>query len=201
MGSTGAKPGAPTASNLAKAFTPTKPMCAPGTDADKLVVMVDLPKALKSVIDAGMKKIDYNCLRDNAKVVLQVFEDICVQHVINNQIHDKQLSKLLQRNPNWEKDNPDAHRTLAPKSRIAKSSLIGRDPCGDEKLPSRKKMKSTSTEEDDAAAEGSAVGLDDDDNAEEEYSSLQLLLIAFPLAKHDVVELPMPYARITGMGP
>ena len=149
-------------------------MCAPGTDADKLVVMVDIPGPLKAAIDAGMKKIGYDCLKQNAEVVLQVFEDMCVQHVVNNQISDKQLRKLLQRNPTWERDNPKADKTLAPKSRIARSSLIGQDPCGDKVLPSLEKRKSSSTDGDEERS-GEA---DDEGDDEVDYTSLQLLLLA-----------------------
>jgi len=127
---------APTAYNLARAFTPTRPMCDPGTDTDKLVVMMDVPRQLKSAIDAGMKTIGYDCLRENAKVVLQVYEDICIQHVLDHQIADKTLRKLTQRNPAIEKSHPEKAKTLAPKSRIAKSSLIGEDPYGDKSIPS-----------------------------------------------------------------
>ena len=59
VGSAGGTMEAPTATNLATAFTPTRPMCAPGTDNDQLVVLMDVSvsDALNAAIKDGMKKI------------------------------------------------------------------------------------------------------------------------------------------------
>ena len=99
-GSSGPGAKATTAANLATAFTPTQPMCAPGTQADQLVVLLDVPEKLQQALDAGMPKIGPACLHENAEVVLRVYEDICLQHVIDNQIPDKTLKE---RTPRWRK--------------------------------------------------------------------------------------------------
>ena len=170
-GSATADIGIPSASNLAKAFTPTKPMCAPGTDTEKLEVLLDVPKPLQQAINAGMQKIGYECLRENAKVVLKVYEGICTQHVLENQIQDRALRKILRRDPNLELKDPDNAKVLAPKSRIAKSSLLGQDPYGDKPLPhiNAGEAKTSDKEEDEDTGAG------EDDSGK--YSNAELLLV------------------------
>ena len=93
---------APTASNLAKSFTPTKLMCAPDNSPERMRVMMDIPPELKYALDDKMKRIGRTCLRENANILFQLFEDICVEHVLKAQVDDGLLRKLVQRNPKEE---------------------------------------------------------------------------------------------------
>ena len=63
------------------------------------------------------------------------FEDICLRHVIQQEIAGKTLSKLLERNPAIETKDPESGKKLTAKGLIAKSSIIGQDPYGDKALP------------------------------------------------------------------
>ena len=157
----------PTAAHLARALTPTMPMCSPSMDPERMVVLMDIPEDLQNALNKGMKKIDLDCLRENAEMVLQLFESICLQHVLDGQINDKVLRRLTQRDPSVEKDNnADKGKQLAPKSKIARSSIIGRDPWGDESLPALPKR---------GAREASATTGESDEEETQSYSNVQLL--------------------------
>ena len=158
----------PTAANLARAFTPTMPMCSPNMDPEHMVVLMDVPEDLQNALNKGMKKIDLDCLRENAEMVLQLFESICLQHVLDGQINDKVLRRLTQRDPSVEKDNADKSKQLAPKSKIARSSIIGRDPWGDESLPALPSAKR-------GTREASAATDESEEEETQSYSNVQLL--------------------------
>ena len=54
---------------------------------------------LEQALAKGMEKIGPRCLRENAEVVLKIFEDMCLEHVVGHEIADKLLCKLTQHNP------------------------------------------------------------------------------------------------------
>ena len=87
--------GAPSAKNLANAFTPTEPMSVEGLNPERIRAKGDVPKALKAAIDQGMDRIGLTCLKQNAKIFLSIYEDICLKHVLDKQIQGKYLKKLL----------------------------------------------------------------------------------------------------------
>ena len=96
-----------------------------------------------------MKKIGMNCLKKNAEIVLDVFQDMIIKHVLGMQIQDKTLSKIIRGNPEVEKRSdipPDIEPLVGL---VAKSSLLGQDPWGDKELPEKKAEA--------AAVEGSEV--------------------------------------------
>ena len=49
-------------------------MCPGGEDAHKLTVLVDIPKKLQAQLNDGLKPIDVDCLRENAELMLGMFE-------------------------------------------------------------------------------------------------------------------------------
>ena len=72
---------------------------------------------------------------ENAQLVIGLYEDICLRHVIDMQIQDKTLSKLMRPNRVIESSNPDEHGQDEPGKRVARSSLLGQDPWGDKEVP------------------------------------------------------------------
>ena len=77
----------PTADNLAKAFTPRQPICGPDYDANRMVVLMDVPVKLfvQKTFDDGVDVIDKQCLRQNVEILFHLFESICCQHVLSQQ--------------------------------------------------------------------------------------------------------------------
>jgi len=135
-------------------------MYTPGTNTDRLVVLLDVPKKLEQALAKGMKKIGPRCLRENAEVVLKIFEDMCLEHVVGQEIADKLLRKLTQHNPTL----PGATAsTTTSHGNISKSSLLGKDPWGDEVIPDKKQ---------------------DEDGNDIEYTDLQLLLFKIQNKTH-----------------
>ena len=166
---------APTASNMAAWFTPRIPMCEPTYDPEKMIVMADIPVKLKAAQDDGLENIGIECVKQNAEVVLHFFESVCAEHVIDMQMEARLVRKLTQRNPNATeaKDAP-----LVPAGRLARSSLMAQDICGDEPIP---EPESTASESDEANApaedaEGaSATQASKKKKKEKKHSRLQLL--------------------------
>jgi len=157
-----------TPSNLARVFTPTRPMYAPGTDPRVFRVKGDIPIPLKEALADNLKPIGPDCLRSNAKVCLEVYEDICLKHVLGKQLNSKDLRRLMQMDPRLQQT--DEYQEGVTTRCVARSSLLGRDPWGDGKLPQPKKRSS----------DGDSEGADGDEDAEGDnamYTSEQLLLI------------------------
>ena len=75
-GSVNLSTGTTTTSNLAKIFSPNKPMNEPGVDALEFQVWQDVPEELNRVLREGMKKISTDCLKENGKIVLNLFQEI-----------------------------------------------------------------------------------------------------------------------------
>ena len=134
-GSVNLSTGTATTSNLAKVFIPHKPMNEPGVDAEQLKVWHDVPEELNRALRDGMKKISTNCLKENAEIVLNLFQEIILKHVLSLQIQDNQLGKLLRGKRRQENDLGTTSDTMVLAGKVAKSSLLGRDPWGDEELP------------------------------------------------------------------
>ena len=68
-------------------------MYTPGTNTDRLVVLLDVPKKLEQALAKGMKKIGPRCLRENAEVVLKIFEDMCLEHVVGQDRPSRETGK------------------------------------------------------------------------------------------------------------
>ena len=122
---------APSASNMAAWFTPRIPMCGPAYDPDKLMVMADIPVKITKARTDGLEAIGIDCLKQNAEVILHFFESACVEHVIDMQMDPRLVRQLTQRNPNaTEAVQPQ----LVPTGRLARSSLIAQDICGNKPI-------------------------------------------------------------------
>ena len=153
--------GAPSAANMAETFTPTLPMCLPGANPKTIKVKGDVPDRLRQAMAKGLQRIGLQCLRENAEMLMSLYEDICLQHVIKQQIKDKVLRKLMAiTDPAKEQENARTSK-VADSSCVAKSSLLGMDPWGDEPAP---EPRGSDEEEDDNTVGG--------------YTREQLLLMA-----------------------
>ena len=161
-GSVRAGAGAATAANLAKAFTPGKPMYEPGVEKEKWSVWMDIPLELKTVLEQKMEKIGLDCLQKNAQIVLDLYQEMILKHVLTLQIKDRNLGRLIRGNREIEdqSDSPGDIKLLA--GQVAKSSLLGQDPWGDKALPEK------SSKEPDEEGE--------DDTSSSDYSGVQALL-------------------------
>ena len=69
----------------------------------------------------------------NALGILRLFENDIVQHVIKQQLRSEHMTSLLARQTTYEKGKRGSERTTI--SRLAKSSLLGRDPSGEFPIP------------------------------------------------------------------
>ena len=167
---------APTTNNLYRSFTPHVPMGVSGTSREKRIVEMNVPQKLKKQLNKGLPLIGDDCLRENAAYVLDVYETICLEHVIASQVADRTLRRVLANNPVLEQQDPEAVGQLTADSRIARSSYLGQDPYGDKPVkPEKLAGKATSKGESDD------VGDSDDDGAESPertLSEIQLLMIA-----------------------
>ena len=118
--------------NVAKHFTPRVSIQPAGITPERTKVWLDVPKEVRAMTEPGSLIIDNTCLKENAQMVLELYEDACLQHVIDMQIKDKTFSKLMRGNPTLERKDPGMAK---PGKRIAKSSLLGQDPWGDKEIP------------------------------------------------------------------
>ena len=159
------------AKNLAKAFTPRTPMYATGTDPKVFRVKGDIPKPLQEALQDNLEPIGPDCLKQNAEACLEVYGDICLKHVLSMQVQNKTLQKLMCMDPSLH--HKDKYKgTGLINACVAKSSMIGRDPCGDQPVPKPKKKKKKTADTGEEA--GEAADTEDEDN---EYSQEQILLI------------------------
>ena len=74
--------GTATASNLATTFHPSVPMNEPGMSKEKVKVLMDVPTELQRQLNEGLDMIGVNCLKGNAEIVLSIYEEIMVEHVL-----------------------------------------------------------------------------------------------------------------------
>ena len=127
---------APTSDNIARTFTPSKPMKMPGAENKDLLVSVDIPTKLKEALADGLQPIGLTCLRENAKLLLRLYESMCLEHVLTQQVETKAFAKLLVRDPAYKSgDQPAVAYDGWDLQKVAKSSFLGRDPWGDNALP------------------------------------------------------------------
>ena len=93
-------------------------MYEPGVDKAKWSVWLDIPKELQTVFDKKMKKIGLECLEKNAEIVLDLYQDMIIRHVLTLQIKDKHLGKIIRGNPNLENqsDSPPNMDLIASQS-------------------------------------------------------------------------------------
>ena len=63
--------------------------------AVQMKVWMDIPEELSKALRDGMKLIGLECLRHNAEIVLELFEEMVIKHVLGLQIANRTLSKLI----------------------------------------------------------------------------------------------------------
>ena len=143
-GSVNSNTGATTASNLAQMFTPKRPMYEPGVELQQLKIWMDIPVELATALREGMRKIDPECLRRNAEIVLDIFQEIIMKHVAALQIKDRTFRRIIRGNPSAE--STENVGKLA--GVVAKSSLLGQDPWGDKALPALPPSEESATDKD-----------------------------------------------------
>ena len=74
------------------------------------------------------------CLYENARGILRLYESDIVQHVIKRQLRSEHMSSLLRRQGAYRETQTVGERR-ATASRLAKSSFLGRDPSGQQEIP------------------------------------------------------------------
>ena len=150
-------------------------MCGPDHDVEKMAVLADVPEKLTQALQDGMKPIGVDCIKQNAEFVFRFYETICVDHVLDLQMQNSLVRQLTQRNPNAATSTESA---LVPAGRMARSSLIGRDICGDTARPE--------PEGSDGETDTAAAAVDAEEQSEQskkktekkkKYSGLQILQI------------------------
>ena len=158
---------------MATWFTPGIPMCGPTYDPEKMIVMTDIPAKLKTAQKDGLKQIGIECVRQNAEVVLRFFESVCAEHVIEMQMEARLVRQLTQRSAGTTETDTTQ---LVPAGRLARSSLLARDICGDEAAPEPDGVSSepdadTDTTTDEAASSSAKAT----DKKKKEHTRLQVL--------------------------
>ena len=98
------------------------------------IVWNDVPRRLKQRLQTGMKRIELDCVAENAQAVLTFYEHDILEHVVSQEANSKQLRKLLARDAAAERSDPEGFKAQAG-TRLAKSSYLGKDPFGDKPLP------------------------------------------------------------------
>ena len=78
-------------------FNPRIPIDQPGDEGDDVLIWADVPEALERQLKEKPQLITKDCLLDNAKGILRLFENDIVHHVIKHQLRSEQMSSLLRR--------------------------------------------------------------------------------------------------------
>ena len=161
----------PTVDNLAKIFTPHIPICGPDYDPERMVVLTDVPTGLKKALREGLTLIDTDCLRQNAEVLFHLYESLCSQHVLGQQMDSKLIRRLTQRDPSAAVSE---NTRLAAQEHFSRSSLIGKDPYGDLARPAPEREGPLQAAAGPALADGPAAAAV---RGPSTFSDLQLLMM------------------------
>ena len=82
----------------------------------------------------GLSLIGDDCLRENAKYVLDVYEIVYREHVISSQVSDRTLRRVLANNPALDQQDPGSVVQLTVDIHIVKSIYLGQDPYGNKSV-------------------------------------------------------------------
>ena len=163
-GSVNINSGAATSENLAEMFNPGRPMVEPGVAKEKWKIWMDVPEELQKVLRKKMKRIGLDCLKQNAEIVLDLFQDMIIKHVLGMQIHNKTLSRIIRGNPEIDDKSDDPPDIEPIAGKIAKSSLLGQDPWGDKELPAKTPRDSAEEAEESSAYSADQALLNNNNN-------------------------------------
>ena len=121
---------------IAQAFNANVPMRIKQGKAEvgDEAVRADQPDDLRIALSAGLSTIRPAVLRKNAVLLLEWYEHVVIEHVLERQADDKALAYLLRRDPEVKVKDPATKGKHYGSSRLAKSSWIWRDPFGESAL-------------------------------------------------------------------
>ena len=116
-------------------YDPRRPSLLPDTQEEDALVWEDAPTALKKLLaDIPEQIITKDTAHHNGVEVLRYFERDVTEHTVRLQVDTKTLKKLLVRDQAAVRANPRAYQREAS-VKLAKSSLLGKDPWGDKEIP------------------------------------------------------------------
>ena len=115
-------------------FDPKIPIDHADDEGDDDLIWADPPTALIDRLEEKPQQITSDCLQMNALGILRLFESDVIQHVIKQQLRSEHMSNLLARQITYQEEGKrGAQRSTV--NRLAKSSLLGRDPSGEHPIP------------------------------------------------------------------
>ena len=161
-GSVNSNAGATTPANLAKLFTPKRPMYEPGVELRQLEVWMDIPVELATALKDGLQKIGSDCLTRNAEIVLSLFQKMIIKYVLGLQMKNRTFGRIVRGNPVAEEKSGDPASQNELAELVAKSRMLGQGPVGDKALPTNLTRKESTS---DAEAEATPT-----------YTEVQVLL-------------------------
>ena len=115
-------------------FDPKVPIDQPGDEGDDALIWADVPDSLKYRLEDKPQLITQDCLLDNAKGILRLYENDIIHHVIKQQLRSEHMTSLLRRQGTY-KEGLSASETRMTATKLAKSSFLGRDPTGARPIP------------------------------------------------------------------
>ena len=116
-------------------YDPRRPSLLPDTQEEDALVWEDVPKAMRTrLADIPEQIITKDTAYRNGVEVLRYFERDITEHTVRLQVDNKTMRKLLARDQAAERANPRAYQREA-NVKLAKSSLLGKDPWGDKEIP------------------------------------------------------------------
>ena len=114
-------------------FNPRIPSISIRESTEDLMVWNDYPTKLKTRLSRKPQRITEDCLKENTLIILKFYEQDIIEHVLSQQVHSKALKTLLVRNGDRETKDPAKYKQSVS-ARLARSSHLGNNPFGDEKL-------------------------------------------------------------------
>ena len=89
---------------------------------------LDIPSAIAAIGEG--ERLTLSSWRLNAEEALRRYEECIVDHVLSQQIPSNELARITRRN--LATDGKEGGKTFAGTATLAESSLLGRDPFGEE---------------------------------------------------------------------
>ena len=115
-------------------FNPRIPIDQPGEGGDDALIWADVPEKLSKRLKEKPQRITEDCLVENAKGVLRLYQNDIVQHVVKQQLRSEHMNSLLRRQGTYTAREQEERKSMARK--LAKSSFLGRDPSEERPIPS-----------------------------------------------------------------